>query len=314
MNPSLPEIFTNIRNLSVRARRVVEGFLVGEHVSPFRGGSVEFAQHRAYTPGDEIRYIDWRLLARTDHYHIKQFDVTTNLRAYMLLDSSGSMAYPEAETFLTSDTPKRPTKYEFASLLVASFSYLLLHQSDAVSLCLNERDEEKGDRVHFLPPRTRATYLHQIAHTIEQHAAEGQPGILELLQYIQNTIHQRSMCILVSDFFVDLETLFSKIKTLRTHGHDLILIQVLDPDEVEFPFNRYYQFESMETEDHLSVDAAQIKKYYLEAFTEHQDRLRQGVQALGLDFHSVQTIDSPEKIMANILNSPTRRRKLKALV
>lgn len=297
----------------MRARRVVEGFLVGEHISPFRGGSVEFAQHRAYTPGDEIRYIDWRLLARTDHYHIKQFDVTTNLRAYMLLDSSGSMAYPEVGQDQQAPASKRPTKYAYASLLAASFSYLLLHQADAVSLCLNEAKDEKSG-VKFLPPRTRATYLHQIAETIENHHPQGEPGILELIQYIQNRVHQRSLCILVSDFFVDLNILVAKVKTLRSHGHDIILIQVNDPDEVEFPFSRFYKFESMENSDSISVDSKLIKNLYLQALGEHQQRLKREIQKQGLDFHAVMTTESPEKVMGRILNAPTRSKKLKALV
>jgi uncharacterized protein (DUF58 family) len=309
LQQSLPEIFNRIRNLSVRARRVVEGFLVGEHISPFRGGSVEFAQHRAYAPGDEIRYIDWRLLARTDHYHIKQFDVTTNLRAYLLVDSSGSMAYPEPETLKTANASFRPTKYEYASLLAAAFSYLLLHQSDAVSLCTNE-----PGGIEFLPPRTRATYLHQISNALEKLTPAGPSGILELIQYIQDRVNQRSMCLLISDFLVDLNELIAKVKTLRHHGHDLILVQVLDPDEVNFPFNRFYRFESMEDKEYLSADAKKIREQYLEAYQEHQNKLRRALQRLGMDFHSVLTTSPPEKVIGQILNSPTRSKKLKALV
>ena len=293
---------------------MVEGFLVGEHVSPFRGGSVEFAQHRAYSPGDEIRYIDWRLFARTDHYHIKQFEVTTNLRAFLLLDSSGSMGYPEKEHLAQPSASNRPDKYTYASLLAASFSYLLLHQSDAVSLCLNENEGQNKSGVKFLPPRTRATYLHQIAETIESHSPQGEDGILKLVQYIQDRVNQRSLCILISDFLVDLKELIAKVKTLRSHGHDLILIQVLDPDEVDFPFNKFYRFESMENADFLSVDSRHIKSLYLEAFQEHQVKLRKELQKLGLHFHSVLTTEAPEKVIGKILNAPMRSKKMKALV
>ncbi len=311
MNHQFPKVFNRIHGLAVRARRVVEGFLVGEHISPFRGGSVEFAEHRAYSPGDEIKYIDWRLFARTDHYHIKQFDVTTNLRAYLLLDASGSMAYPEKPANTQENASERPNKYAYASLLAAAFSYLLLHQSDAVSLCLNENTTQHG--IRFLPPRTRATYLHQIADTIESHVPQGEDGILKLIQYIQDRVNQRSLCILISDFFVDLNELIAKVKTLRGHGHDLILIQVLDPDEIEFPFNRFYRFESMENDDFLSVDSRQIKKLYLEAFHQHQGILKKELQKLGLDFHTIKTTDIPEKVIANILNTPSRAKKLKAV-
>lgn len=294
-----PEVLAGIKNLVVRARTVVEGALVGEHVSPFRGGSIEFAQHRPYTPGDELRYIDWRLLARTDQLHVKQFEVTTNLRAYLLVDSSGSMGYPDGQTV---------SKYRYATILASALAYVLIQQSDAVSLCLNE-----GDQVRYLPPRSQIAYLKQIFQMMESHQAGGDADVLDLLKYVQDRVNQRSLIILFSDFFVELDDLNRRIKYLRGRGHDVMVFQILHPDEQEFPFHRFYRFHDMETEDALTADGKQIREHYLEALNEHQQNLADLMRGAAVDFSVITCDQPPDRVLANHLNQPQRARKLRKM-
>ena len=294
-----PSVLVGIKNLLVRARTVVEGALVGEHVSPFRGGAVEFAQHRSYTPGDELRYIDWRLFARTDHFHIKQFEVTTNLRAYLLLDGSGSMAYQGEQ---------HVTKFQYASMLASALAYVLVRQSDAISLSTN-----RGEDVTFLPPRGDIGYLQQIMRTVEGSEPDGPKDILTLLRFAQDRINRRSLIALFSDFLVDLDALIPKIRILQSHGHDLMVFQILHPDELAFPFNRFYRFESMEDDRYLVADAKQIKGFYMEALQEHQTALQQAMRKIGVDFQTVTTDDPPGRVLAKCLNGPMRAKKLRKL-
>lgn len=277
----------------------MEGTQVGEHVSPFRGGAIEFAQHRSYSPGDELRYIDWRLLGRTDHYHVKQFEVTTNLRAYMLLDGSGSMAYQGAH---------EATKFNYASILASALAYVLTRQADAVSLTTNT---EEG--VDFLPPRSQIAYLNRILEHIEACSPSGDKDILALLKFAQDRINQRSLVVLFSDFLVDLDALLPKIKILKSHGHDLMVFQILHPDELEFPFNRFYRFESMEDSRNVTADGKSIRALYMEALLEHQDRLEKAMLKIGVDFQTVRTDAAPARVLGQCLNGPMRAKKLRKM-
>jgi len=294
-----PKVLMGIKNLLVRARTVVEGAQVGEHISPFRGGAIEFAQHRGYAPGDELRYIDWRLYARTDHYHVKQFEVTTNLRAFLLLDGSGSMAYSG-----TMDV----RKFDYASILASALAYVLIQQSDAVSLTTND-----GPEITYLPPRSQIAYLQQVLRQIEDCEPRGEKDILSLLQFTQDRVNHRSLVALFSDFLVDLDELLPKIRILKSHGHDLIVFQILHPDELGFPFTRFYRFESMEDQRFLVADSRSIRGLYLEALREHQEKLRTAMRKIGVDFHSVSTDEPPDRVIARCLNGPMRARKLRKM-
>jgi uncharacterized protein (DUF58 family) len=295
-----PTTLVGIKNLLVRARTVVEGALVGEHISPFRGGSIEFAQHRSYSPGDELRYIDWRLYARTDHYHVKQFEVTTNLRAYMVVDSSGSMAYPEeGETV---------SKYRYATLLASALAYVLIQQSDAVSVITHQHEETR-----YLPPRSQVGYLNQLLTVLDAAEPEGEKDITDLLKFAQDRILHRSLVVLFSDFLVDIDSLMRKVRSLQTRGHDILVFQILHPDELDFPFNRFYRFESMESQDYLVADAKSIRNHYMDALNEHQENLVNAMSKAGIDFHTVSVSDPPDRVLNSCLNGPMRAKKLRKM-
>lgn len=294
-----PKVLMGIKNLVLRARTVVEGALVGEHISPFRGGAIEFAQHRSYSPGDEPRYIDWRLFARTDHYHVKQFEVTTNLRAYLLLDGSGSMDYAGEHG---------TTKFQYASILASALAYVLIQQSDAISLTTN-----KGRDVTYMPPRSQVAYLQQVLRTIDATKPQGKHDILSLLKFAEDRITNRSLVVLFSDLLVDLDQLTPRIRVLRSRGHDVMVFQLLHPDELGFPFNRFYRFESMEDSRYLVADSKTIRATYMEALEEHQAYLRKAMREAGVDYHLVSTEMSPDRALAMALNGPMRARKLRKM-
>lgn len=294
-----PSVLLGIRNLMLRARCVVEGTLVGEHISPFRGGSVEFAQHRAYSPGDELRYVDWRLYARTDHHHVKQFEVTTNLRGYLLLDGSGSMGYPSGAEM---------TKYRYATLLAGAAAYVLTRQGDAVALAL-----VKNGGVETLPARCQMAHLSRMLEVMEGHETAGEEGPIQLIRHARDRIHHRSLMLIFSDFFVDVPTLMADVKVLRSRGHDVALIQVLHPDELEFPFNRFYRFESMEDRSFLPADGMRIREEYLAALSEHRELLAQATRQAGVDWIQARTDEAPDGVLARFLNGPLRMRKLRRM-
>lgn len=295
-----PSTLVGIKNLMLRARTVVEGALVGEHISPFRGGSIEFAQHRSYSPGDELRYIDWRLYARTDHYHVKQFEVTTNLRAYMLVDSSGSMAYPENGPSVS--------KHRYASILASALAYILIQQSDAVSVITN-----KGDGTGFLPPRSQVSYLNQLLGMLDASQPTGERDITDLLKFAQDRVMHRSLVVLFSDFLVDVDQLMRRVRSLQTRGHDILVFQILHPDELDFPFNRFYRFESMEDQDYLVADAKSIRNHYMDALNEHQEALVTSMSKAGIDFQTVSVNDPPDRVLNACLNGPMRAKKLRKM-
>lgn len=295
-----PATLVGIKNLMLRARTVVEGALVGEHISPFRGGSIEFAQHRSYSPGDELRYIDWRLYARTDHYHVKQFEVTTNLRAYMLVDCSGSMGYPEEGPGVT--------KYQYASMLASALAYVLIQQSDAVSVITHD-----GDDTRYLPPRSQIGYLTQLLSVLDTAEPRGERDITDLLKFAQDRILHRSLVVLFSDFLVDVDVLMRKVRSLQTRGHDILVFQIMHPDELNFPFNRFYRFESMEDQNYLVADAKSIRSHYMDALNEHQETLVTAMGKAGIDFQTVSLSDAPDRVLNGCLNGPMRAKKLRKM-
>jgi uncharacterized protein (DUF58 family) len=299
LNPLYPEHFNDIHPLVLRARKVVEGLLAGDHASPFRGGSIEFAQHRAYSPGDDLRSIDWKLVGRTDHIYIKQFEATTNLRAFFLLDTSGSMNYPSAPYPLQEQGLGKMT---FARLLLACLGYLCLRQGDAVSLYASQEG-----RAVILPPRSRPGYLNTFCDVLDGLQPTGTEGLMGPLAMLQQRLSQRSLLVLASDFFSDLPPLFSQMKALAAHGHDLVALQILHRDEQTFPFHRSYRFEGLEGESSMMVHGDEWRQGYLERFEAHQKALKKGLFAAGVDVHVCFSDESAVKVLTRLLNSPLRR-------
>ncbi len=245
--------------LGVKAREIVEGYRVGEHRSPFQGFAIEFAQHREYTVGDDIRHLDWKLLARTDRYYIKQYEQDTNLVAHLLVDRSESMAYGSGDQ----------TKFEYAKILAACLAHVVLQQRDAVSLQLFDTQiRERFERTDN-PSRIR-----DIMHTLGSAEPNGETGIGRALNDLGTMVKSRSLVFVISDLFDDEDTLAKGLERLRFQGSEVIVFQVLDPAEIDFSFTGTVKFVGLEGAPTLQTSPASIRKSYLEAFGAFQTRIR----------------------------------------
>ena len=272
-----PEILSKIASLKIRATKLVEGLLSGHHPSRHTGSSVEFADYKDYTPGDEIKHIDWKMVAKTDKHQIKQFEQSTNLKATILLDTSGSMGY-------LSPNPKTMNKMDYARTLVASLSYLLLKQYDAVGLSLfNE------SLINHVPPRSKPSHFKHILHELTVLSPSGVTRIEDVIQSIVERLHGRGILIIVSDFLTKESFVEKKLKLLVSRGLEVIIFHVLDSDEVSFPFNGDIIFESLEDDPPIELDPVDIRETYQRAIQDQITYYRTHCAKLGIDYIFLET-------------------------
>ncbi|KPK95855.1 hypothetical protein AMJ80_03275 [bacterium SM23_31] len=242
-----PETLSRLSNLEIRARLVVEGFITGLHKSPYHGFSVEFAEHRQYMPGDEIKHIDWKVLGKTDRYYVKQYEEETNLKSYILLDVSGSMLYGSGKV----------TKIEYASYLAASLTYLMLKQRDSVGLALF------SDKIlKYVPPRSVQTYLIHILREIENIEPQGKTNVSPAFHLLAEKIKRRGLVIIISDLFDVPDKIVSGLKHFRHKKHEVLLFHILDPYEVSFAFNKESVFLDIETGEEINTLPWHIRRDY----------------------------------------------------
>ncbi|MFA0732315.1 MAG: hypothetical protein LKKZDAJK_002099 [Candidatus Fervidibacter sp.] len=248
----LKETLPKLGRVEVTARRAVEGTLTGRHKSPFRGFSVEFAEHRPYFPGDDLRYLDFKALAKLDRLFVRQFEQETNLRCYLLVDVSGSMAY----------AGNGISKLDYAVQLAALLAYLVLRQGDAVGLAIF------ADRLRtFLPARRAANHLSVLLEALGQVKAEGQTHLRRVTEELAARLKRRSLLVLLSDLLDDDGALAKALHYLHQRGHDVLVFHLLDPDELHFPFQNPTTFEDMEAAQKFSVDPEGVRHTYQERLT-----------------------------------------------
>lgn len=242
-----PEVVSRLKNMSLRARLVVEGFITGLHRSPYHGFSVEFSEYRQYMPGDEIRHIDWKVYGKTNRFYIKQFEEETNLKSYLLLDSSGSMGYAS----------NKVSKLNYASYLAAALTYLMIEQRDAVGLVTFAQKIKS-----YLPPRSMKSYLHQILRELEHIQCSETTDVSNTFHEIAERIHRRGLIIILSDLFDEPDKVISGLKHFRHKNHEVIVFHILDPMEIHFNFKRNALFKDMETGEELTTQPWHIKTEY----------------------------------------------------
>ena len=283
-----------IRSLELRARIVVQGFWNGIHASPYHGFSVEFSEYRQYVPGDDPRYVDWRVYARSARYYIKKFEDETNLRCHLLIDQSRSM------TFGSDDW----TKAEYAHTLAATLAYFLFQQGDAVGLL--SFDEGIRD---YLPARNRPGHLRQLMLSLEKPAAGQSTSISKPLERIVELVNKRGLMVLISDLLAPVEELEEKLGRLTASGHDVAVFRILDPREIDFDFEDALLFHDVESEKDLFIEPAAAKRNYLKRFTEHGDAARAICQKLGVDYLPVITDEPLDQVLSNYLRQRQQRGK-----
>ncbi len=268
--PHVSEVLTSndigkFVNLQVLARQVVEGFCSGLHRSPHKGFSVEFKEHRQYVAGDDIRDIDWKLFGKTDRLFIREYEEETNLRSTILVDCSGSMAYSGSRS-------DGLTKHDYAVRTAACLTYLLLQQQDSVGLVTFDTKVRS-----YIPPRARPKHLQAIINELDKAKPRRETELGDVFHEMVSKIQRRGLVIIISDLFGDVDRLMKALAHFRHAKHEMIIFQVWDPDELDFPFRQWTQFASLESADrqHL-VDPSQIRKAYLEKLAAFRDQLTSG--------------------------------------
>ena len=260
-----PQTINQAEALGLHARTVVEGFMSGNHASPFKGFSIEFTQHREYVPGDDTRHLDWKVLGRTDRYYIKQYEQETNYVAHVVVDGSESMKFAGGATKLS--------KFDFARVMAACICYLVLRQRDAVSLNLFDGEM----RVHV--PRTgNLASIRPIMESLSAFQPTRGTNIAAALHQIAATQKRRGIVILLSDLFDDEEAVLDGIRHLRFGGHEVIVFHTLDHDELDFPFAGAVEFDGLEAGGKLLTRPTEIRKSYLKQLQQFRDRLRDGCE------------------------------------
>jgi len=273
-----PEVIAKLANMELKARFVVEGFLVGLHKSPYHGFSVEFAEYRQYNPGDPVRNIDWKAYARTDRCYIKEFEEETNLRSYILLDASGSMAY-NSEGHLP--------KLEYASYLAASFAYLMQSQKDAVGLTVfDTKVREKR------PPSSTRVHLFELLKVLERTDAGGDTDAADVFGEVAQRIRRRGLVLILSDLYDDPDRIIRAIKQFRHRGHEVIVFHIVDPEEMAFDFGGETVFRDLESGRRIQTQPWTIRSEYQKRFLDYINKLRFELEDVQVDYELIDT-DKP---------------------
>ncbi|TWT33922.1 hypothetical protein KOR34_37580 [Posidoniimonas corsicana] len=263
-----PPALMRIKNLQMRAKVIVEGFYAGIHRSPYHGFSVEFSEYRQYSPGDDLRYLDWRLLARTDRHYVKRFEDETNLLCYLLVDTSRSMAFQAGGV----------SKHEYARTLAATMGYFLYLQRDAVGLAVFDEVIRE-----YLPPRRRAGHLRHLMAALQRQPDGMGTNVAEPLEQVARSVKKRGLVVLISDLIAPTDLLKRQVAYLRSRGHEMIILRVLDPAELAFSFDDARIFHDLESGKKLYIDPDVAKRKYLDAFQSHAATLSQDCKELGVE-------------------------------
>ncbi len=291
-----PKVVDKLGRLQLKARLIVEGFLQGAHGSPYRGVSVEFAEHREYTPGDDLRHLDWKLYGRSDRYYIKQYEEETNLRCVVALDVSGSMRFPESFS-----------RYRYGTLVAAAMSFLLLRQRDAAGLALFDSEVRT-----FIEPLSSPAHLSDIVRGLEKGCGEDRQktSLLPVFSELAERVHRRSMVIVISDFFAPVSETLQGLARLRSRKNDVILFHLLSPEELtfEFPQQTLFQFIGLEEKGQVTVDPRAVKTEYLEAMSQFRRDLKRGCLKERIDYQLIDTSTSLEVPLTAALARRARKR------
>jgi len=273
-----PKVLSKIRRLDIKARLVVEGFISGMHRSPFRGGSVEFAEHREYVPGDDLKHLDWKVLGRTDRLYIKQYEEETNLRATFLVDVSESMRYGGREG--------RMNKFHYAACLAASLAMLLLNQQDAVGLATFDEDLRS-----YLPPSANPNQIKGFVHELDSASLKAKTSVEHICHNLAEKMPHRGLVCLISDLFVDIDGLMKGLQHFRHYNHELMVLQVMDEDELTFPFQGNTMFRGLENTGRLTIEPRALREGYLEAVNRFCSEVKRRCVANQIDYKLVSTAE-----------------------
>ena len=284
-----PTILASVASIELKARLVVEGFVAGLHRSPFHGFSVEFAEHRQYMPGDPIKHIDWKVYGKSDRFYIKEYEEETNIRAYLLVDASASMAYGTAGV----------SKLQYATYVAASLAYLMNQQQDAVGLLTFDSETRT-----YIPPRATTVHLREIFKRLEALEAgeRATTAIGPPLHELAEKVSRRGLVVILSDLFDDPQTILSGLKHFRHRGHEVLVVHVLDGQEIDFAFDRETQFEDLETGEKVTLQPWQIREEYRRNIADMQTFFRTECHNQRIDYVPIDTRTSFDQTLREYLH------------
>ncbi len=286
-----PAVIARLGTLELKARTIVEGFLSGLHRSPFKGFSVEFAEYRQYWPGDDLATIDWKVYARSDRFYVKKFEEETNLDCHLLIDVSGSMSYGS----------RGISKFEYGACLAASLGYLMNRQRDAVGLTAFT------DRiVTMLPASARPGHLRSVLVTLDRLEVGHETNVSKPLHQLADSMTRRGMVVVISDLLDDPAAVIRGLKHFQYRGTDVLVFQILDPDEIEFPFDRPTRFEDLETNEEVMAVPGAVRGAYLKAIGDLIERYRRELGAAGIDYQLLNTTQPLELALLAYLSTRAR--------
>ena len=286
-----PMVLAKLSRLEVRARGVVEGSFSGMHKSPHRGSSVEFAEYRKYVPGDDIKHVDWKVFAKTDRFYIKEFEADTNLRCHLVVDRSASMGYGSVGL----------SKYEYARKMAATLAQILVQQGDAVGLqCFDERVSDD------LPARASPRHLHNVFDILKKGSPEGRTEIIGVLHALAEKIRRRAMIVVFSDFFTETDELLDCFQHMKFRKHDLAVFHLMDPEELEFGFDRSVKFVDMESSVSVVTEPAVMRNAYMRELGKYLDEMRRGCLEFHVDYRMVNISTPYDAVLMNFLLARNR--------
>jgi uncharacterized protein (DUF58 family) len=277
-----PQTLNRLKGLELKARMIVEGYVSGMHKSPYHGFSVEFAEHREYVPGDDLRYVDWKVFGKSDRIYLKQYDEETNFVCHLLVDTSESMTYKSDQALFS--------KLEYAQLIAAAFAYLIINQQDSVGLATFDSTVRQ-----FVRPGSTAAQLRQVCHTLEHSPSNGESAIGPIFHDLAERIKRRGLIVILSDFFDDPATLLMGLKHFWHRRHDVILLHVIDPAEQDFSFVDPTLFKGLEHLGEQLTEPRALRAAYQQEFEAFRKSLRAGARDLHMDYILMRT-DQPLEV------------------
>jgi len=274
-----PKTLARLSGLQLRARHIVEGYVSGLHKSPYHGFSIEFAEHREYAQGDDLRYVDWKVFGKTDKVYLKQYEDETNLVCYLVLDVSESMAYKGPNSPLS--------KLEYAQCVAASLAWLVLQQQDAASLAVFDSETRA-----YVPPSSSPSHLKQLLSVMEQAPSGKKTATGPIFHDLAERLKKRGVVLILSDLFDNVEAMLAGLKHFRHRRHDVILFHILDAAEIDFPFSHPTLFKGLEQLPEVMADPRSLRRAYLDEFHKFQQAVKSGCRSCQIDYQLMRT-DQP---------------------
>ncbi len=290
-----PKLLARLGKTRIRVDQRVDGTLSGIHRSPHHGASVEFTEHAEYSPGDELKNIDWQVYGRTDRYYVKRFEDETNMRAFFVLDCSGSMGYEGPRSTYS--------KLTYSARLTATLAYLLLRQRDAVGVVA-----ARDNVVHHLPARASSRHVNRTLELLDDLSPTGKTDLARGLARVAEMGHKRGLVLVLSDMFTDLDRFFLNLAQLKAQRHRVMLLQILDPDELSLPFRRLTSFRSLESPARLLLEPRAIRGDYMSALATFLSQVASRCGDIGVEHHTFDTSQSIEEALETIVRALSRRR------